>query len=240
METAHTNPLGRAAMVTIEPAPAGPWSLAPDILARPGLAPALKRFVDVVGSLLGLILLSPVMVAIACLIRLDSPGPLLFRQERLGRHGRRFRILKFRTMRADAESLLGKLEARNESARGVLFKIRDDPRVTRIGRVLRHTNLDELPQLWNVLKGEMSLVGPRPFQMRDSVRLEALNPAAFARRLDVPPGLTGAWQVNRLGPTDSSHLLELDLDYIDRWSLRRDFAIMSRTAAILLRGFLPR
>jgi lipopolysaccharide/colanic/teichoic acid biosynthesis glycosyltransferase len=165
---------------------------------------------------------------------------VLFRQRRLGYRGQSFYIYKFRTMRSDAEQCLVDLEARNESARGLLFKLRDDPRVTRLGHFLRRTNLDELPQLWNVLRGEMSLVGPRPFQMRDSDRILAVDPSAFQKRLEFRPGLTGAWQVGRLSPTDSEHLLELDLDYVQNWSLRRDLGIMYRTFFILIAGLRAR
>jgi lipopolysaccharide/colanic/teichoic acid biosynthesis glycosyltransferase len=196
-----------------------------------------KRMMDLTGAISGLALLSPVLFVIAILIIRDSRGPVLFRQRRLGRRGRPFWIYKFRTMKPDAESSLAALETQNEAARGLLFKMRDDPRVTKLGHVLRHTNLDELPQLFNVLRGEMSLVGPRPFQMRDSERLKALDPTAFARRLDMPPGLTGAWQVGRIDPTDSEHLLQLDLDYVNTWSLGRDLRIMYRTFFILLAGF---
>ena len=199
-----------------------------------------KRVLDLVGATVGLILLSPIMAVIAFLIRYDSQGPALFRQRRLGRRGQPFWIYKFRTMRADAELHLSELEAINESAHGVLFKLRDDPRVTRLGHFLRRTNFDELPQLWNVLRGEMSLVGPRPFQMRDSERLRALDPAAFTQRLEFLPGLTGAWQVGRISSTDSEHLLEFDLDYVQNWSLKRDMRIMYRTVFILIAGFLAK
>lgn len=196
-----------------------------------------KRVVDLVGAVAGLLLLFPVLAVVALLIRYDSRGPVLFRQRRLGYRGRMFWIYKFRTMQADAEAHLRDLEARNESAHGVLFKLRDDPRVTRLGHFLRKTNFDELPQLWNVLRGEMSLVGPRPFQTRDSERLRTLDPSAFAQRLEFPPGLTGAWQVGRSSPTDSEHLLEFDLDYVQNWSLKRDLGIMYRTVFILIAGF---
>lgn len=206
----------------------------------PSFAMFAKRLMDLAGALVGLTLLGPVMLSIALMIRLDSPGEVLFRQRRLGRRGRPFWIFKFRTMRADAEGLLVQLESSNEAARGVLFKMRDDPRVTRLGRFLRRTNLDELPQLWNVLMGEMSLVGPRPFQMRDCERLRAVDPDAFARRLEFPPGLTGAWQVGRRDPTDSEHLLDFDLDYVENWSLGRDVWTLYRTVFILAAGFLNR
>ena len=148
-----------------------------------GLPFVAKRAVDLAGALVGLMLLTPVILAIALLIRLDSPGPVLFRQLRRGYRGRLFRMLKFRTMSVDAEQRLTDLEGSNESAGGVLFKLRDDPRVTRLGRFLRRYSLDELPQLINVLRGEMSLVGPRPLQLRDSDRLLALDPS----RICTPP-----------------------------------------------------
>jgi lipopolysaccharide/colanic/teichoic acid biosynthesis glycosyltransferase len=201
---------------------------------------AAKRAVDLTGAALGLVLLAPVLVLIALLIRLDSPGPALFRQRRLGRRGRPFWIHKFRTMRADAEGQLGALESRNEAAQGVLFKMQDDPRVTRLGRFLRRTNLDELPQLFNVLTGEMSLVGPRPFQLRDCARLWELDPVAFARRLEFTPGLTGAWQVSRRDPTDSEHLLDYDLEYVANWSLALDLQLLYRTFFLMLAGFRGR
>jgi lipopolysaccharide/colanic/teichoic acid biosynthesis glycosyltransferase len=195
-----------------------------------------KRLVDVVGSFLGLVLLFPLMVVIALLVRLTSPGPVLFRQLRQGRGGRPFWFLKFRTMTADAEHRLRDLEPLNEAAGGVLFKMRRDPRVTPLGRVLRRTSLDELPQLLNVLRGEMSLVGPRPLQMRDTALLEQMEPEAYARRLSVLPGLTGAWQVGGRSETDSLGMLRLDLDYIERWSLWRDLVILCRTVGVVLRG----
>ena len=148
----------------------------------------VKRAVDIVGALVGLTLLTPVMMAIALLVRLDSPGPAFFGQLRRGHRGRLFRVFKFRTMIADAEQRLPELENSNESRGGVLFKLREDPRVTPLGRFLRRHSLDELPQLINVLWGEMSLVGPRPLQLRDSDRLLASKP----RRL-FPPPPGGAW-----------------------------------------------
>jgi lipopolysaccharide/colanic/teichoic acid biosynthesis glycosyltransferase len=223
------------------PAPdsGGSWRRRPDGPRRPA-ALAAKRVIDLTGAAAGLVLLAPFLMVIAALIRLDSPGPVFFRQRRIGRHGRSFWIFKFRTMRADAEQRLAELEARNEAARGVLFKMRDDPRVTRLGKFLRRTNLDELPQLLNVLRGDMSLVGPRPFQMRDSERLRALDPDAFDRRLKLRPGVTGAWQVGRRSPTDSERLLELDLDYVENWSLALDLSLIYRTFFVILLGLLDR
>jgi lipopolysaccharide/colanic/teichoic acid biosynthesis glycosyltransferase len=203
-------------------------------LAADRLESLAKRAVDLAGALLGLILLSPVLLVVAVLIRLDSPGPILFRQWRRGHRGRPFRMLKFRTMIVDAEQRLGGLESCNESAGGVLFKLRDDPRVTRLGRFLRRTSLDELPQLINVLRGEMSLVGPRPLQLRDSERLSAVDPRGYTRRLEVKPGLTGPWQVGGRSDLNYERMVELDLDYVDRRSLGRDLRIIGETLLVVL------
>jgi lipopolysaccharide/colanic/teichoic acid biosynthesis glycosyltransferase len=203
--------------------------------AGPGFERA-KRLIDLTGAAAGLVLLAPVMVLIALAIRLESPGPVIFRQRRLGRGGRPFWFLKFRTMVADAEARLAALEAHNEAPCGVLFKIRRDPRVTRLGLFLRRSSLDELPQLWNVLRGEMSLVGPRPLQLRDSERLAARAPGAFARRLTVPPGLTGAWQVGGRSETDGLGMLALDLGYVENRSLLLDLSIIGRTFGAVIRG----
>jgi lipopolysaccharide/colanic/teichoic acid biosynthesis glycosyltransferase len=190
----------------------------------------------VAGALVGLVLFSPVLLAIALLIRLDSPGPVLFRQVRRGHRGRPFRMLKFRTMVVDAEQRLGDLESCNESAGGVLFKLRQDPRVTPRGRFLRRSSLDELPQLINVLKGEMSLVGPRPLQLRDSNRLWAVDPQGYRRRLEVLPGLTGPWQVGGRSDRDYERMVKLDCDYVANRSLEGDLLIMAQTViAVLLR-----
>jgi lipopolysaccharide/colanic/teichoic acid biosynthesis glycosyltransferase len=139
-------------------------------------------------------------------------------------------------MTADAEHRLRDLESLNEAVGGVLFKMRRDPRVTPLGRWLRCTSVDELPQLVNVLRGEMSLVGPRPLQMRDAALLEQLEPDAYRHRLTVLPGLTGAWQVGGRSETDSLGMLRLDLDYIECWSLWRDLGILCRTVGVVLRG----
>jgi lipopolysaccharide/colanic/teichoic acid biosynthesis glycosyltransferase len=195
----------------------------------------IKRVVDWVGASVGLILLTPVMLLIALLVRLDSPGPVLFRQLRRGHRGRLFRVLKFRTMMEGAEQYLPDLEQSNESAGGVLFKLRDDPRVTRLGWFLRRYSLDELPQLINVWWGEMSLVGPRPLQLRDSDRLLVSNPHGYARRLDVTPGLTGPWQVGGRSEVDFQRMLELDLNYVENWSLGQDLFIICKTFLVVLR-----
>jgi lipopolysaccharide/colanic/teichoic acid biosynthesis glycosyltransferase len=196
----------------------------------------VKRIVDVAGAVAGLLLLAPVMLLISLLIRLDSRGPVFFLQERRGHRGRLFRMLKFRTMAMDAEERLAELERDNESAGGVLFKLRDDPRVTRLWRFLRRSSLDELPQLINVLRGEMSLVGPRPLQLRDSQRLSAVDPQGYARRLQTKPGLTGPWQVAGRSDLDYLQMVELDLDYVANWSLRVDLRIITQTFLVVLRG----
>jgi len=194
----------------------------------------VKRAVDLGGALVALILLTPVILLIALLIRLESRGHVFFRQARRGHRGRTFEVIKFRTMCPDAESRLGALEDSNESAGGVLFKLRDDPRVTPLGRFLRHYSLDELPQVINILRGEMSLVGPRPLQLRDSDMLLALDPKSYARRLDVMPGLTGPWQVGGRSDLNYEQMVELDLDYVENWSNARDLKIICKTFFVVL------
>jgi lipopolysaccharide/colanic/teichoic acid biosynthesis glycosyltransferase len=196
---------------------------------------AVKRAIDLTGALVGLTLLTPVMLVITLLIRIDSRGPILFRQLRRGYRGRLFWVLKFRTMMTDAEDRLPDLENSNEVDGGVLFKLRDDPRVTGLGKFLRQHSLDELPQLVNVFWGEMSLVGPRPLQLRDSDRLLASNPEAYFRRLQVMPGLTGPWQVGGRSDVDHERMLELDLKYVTSWSLGQDLWIICKTFLVVLR-----
>jgi lipopolysaccharide/colanic/teichoic acid biosynthesis glycosyltransferase len=196
----------------------------------------VKRTMDVVGALVGLIMLIPILSLVSLLIRLESPGPIVFRQRRTGLGGHEFWCLKFRTMVPDAEQRLRDLEARNESAGGVLFKIKDDPRVTTLGRFLRRTSLDELPQLWNILVGEMSLVGPRPLQLRDCEKLEAADPEGYHLRLTVTPGLTGPWQVGGRSNVDSDQMLRLDLNYVESWSIATDLEILIKTVGVVLAG----
>ncbi len=199
-----------------------------------GLQFLVKRAIDVTGASLGLLLLSPVLWIIVLLIRLDSPGPILFRQLRRGYRGNPFQVLKFRTMTIDAEERLVDLESSNESDGGVLFKLRQDPRVTRLGFILRRLSLDELPQLINVLRGEMSLVGPRPLQIRDSERLLALDPEGYKRRLDVLPGVTGPWQVGGRSELNHERMVQLDLEYVENWSLARDLLIICKTFLVVI------
>ena len=196
----------------------------------------VKRSIDIAGALAGLVLLWPLLLILTVLIRLDSAGPALFHQVRRGHRGRPFRLLKFRTMVVDAERRLDELESSNESRGGVLFKMRDDPRVTRLGGFLRRTSLDELPQLINVLKGEMSLVGPRPLSLRDSERLRDVNPSGSARRLQVLPGLTGPWQVAGRSELGYRQMVDLDCDYAATWSISGDVRIIARTFAAVLHG----
>ncbi len=192
----------------------------------------IKRCVDLLGAVAGLIVLGPVIFLIAILVRLNSPGPAFFRQQRYGLNKRIFTIWKFRTMFQDAELRQAELEAWNEM-RGPVFKIRDDPRVTSLGRFLRRTSLDELPQLWNVLTGTMSLVGPRPLPVRDVSRF---SDAWLMRRFSVKPGITCLWQISGRNEVHFDRWIELDLEYIDQWSLRLDFKILARTVKAVWSG----
>ena len=192
---------------------------------------AFKRLIDVLGAAFLLVMLSPVFLLAAIAIKLDSPGPVFFRQERVGLNQRRFRMIKFRSMVADAEARKKDLEHLNE-ADGPVFKIRNDPRVTRVGRFLRRTSIDELPQLLNVLAGEMSLVGPRPLPPNEIER----HSWDQRRRLSVKPGMTGLWQVSGRSDLPFKEWLELDLAYIDSWSLFLDFVILLKTFRAVFRG----
>jgi lipopolysaccharide/colanic/teichoic acid biosynthesis glycosyltransferase len=187
---------------------------------------------DIAGATGLLLLLAPIMLLAVLAIKSTSPGPAIFSQERYGLNKRRFRMFKFRTMVVDAERQQADLERRNE-ADGPVFKIRSDPRVTRVGRLLRSTSIDELPQLWNVLCGHMSLVGPRPLPARDVIRFT--RPADM-RRFSVRPGLTCLWQVNGRSNVGFKEWIEMDLHYIDKWSLALDLVILARTIPAVLRG----
>lgn len=189
----------------------------------------VKRLLDVATALLLLVLTAPLFAAVAVVIKLTSPGPVFFKDERLGIGNQMFLCYKFRTMRADAPQLQAQLEAQNE-ADGCLFKMRDDPRVTRVGRTLRKYSIDELPQLINVVRGEMSLVGPRPLPLRDNRLLE---PEA-KRRHAVLPGITGPWQVSGRSDSSFEQMLQLDAHYIDAWSLWLDLTIILKTFKAVL------
>lgn len=194
---------------------------------------AYKRLMDVAGaSLLGLIA-SPLWLLLICAIKLESPGPVYFRQRRLGRCGRPFNVLKFRSMAADAEARLQGLLADDENARreyAATFKLKQDPRVTRVGRILRRYSLDEIPQLWNILRGEMSLVGPRPIT-DDEVTLYG---EAYAVVASVRPGLTGIWQTSGRSDVTYESRLRFDLGYVRNWSISGDFALLLRTVAAVV------
>jgi exopolysaccharide biosynthesis polyprenyl glycosylphosphotransferase len=196
---------------------------------RLGPAHVLKSAFDRLLAGLALVLLLPVLLAVAVAVKRDSPGPVIFRQDRVGRDGRHFTMLKFRTMQVDADESVQQLAGLNESD-GVLFKVRLDPRITRLGRILRRYSLDELPQLMNVMRGHMSLVGPRPALPSEVVRYDE-DPR---RRLAVKPGLTGLWQVSGRSDLSWSDTVRLDLLYVDNWSLSLDLVILCRTVKAVL------
>jgi exopolysaccharide biosynthesis polyprenyl glycosylphosphotransferase len=207
-------------MVTIRSGPPDGWQL------------VAKRLIDLCGSAMLLLVLAPILLIVAALIKLDSPGPVFFRQERVGLYKRRFRLIKFRTMVDGADRQQQALEHLNEAA-GPVFKIKDDPRITRVGKFLRRFSFDELPQLFNVLKGEMSLVGPRPLPVRD---VERIAVQWHKRRLSMKPGLTCLWQVNGRSKVSFDHWVHMDLEYIDKWSLGLDLKILLKTIPAVLKG----
>ncbi|NEP17592.1 MAG: sugar transferase [Leptolyngbya sp. SIO4C1] len=192
----------------------------------------IKRIFDFCCALLILMLASPLYLAIMLLIKLDSPGPLFYKQTRVGLHGNRFEVWKFRSMVVDADQRQKELEAFNKTKDGILFKMEDDPRITRVGKFLRKYSLDELPQLFNVLMGQMSLVGPRPLPLRD---VEKFAEHHFIRH-EVLPGITGLWQVSgRSDIEDFEDVIKLDLQYIERWSLCLDLSILLKTVGVVLK-----
>jgi exopolysaccharide biosynthesis polyprenyl glycosylphosphotransferase len=190
-----------------------------------------KRVLDVFGALLGLVVLSPILLAVVAYIGLRDGRPIFFRQVRVGLHGRPFRIFKFRTMVKDAEERYAEVASMSDTA-GAAFKMTDDPRITQWGRVLRRTSIDELPQLLNVLRGEMSLVGPRPAPPREVEGYDVWH----RRRLSIKPGVTGLWQVEARLDEDFDRRASLDLQYIDRWSLSLDLKIILKTIPAMLQG----
>ena len=191
-----------------------------------------KRAIDFILSLAALFAMLPVLVGIALAIRATSSGPVIYSQERLGKGKRRFRMHKFRTMVQNADALVEQMEHLNESC-GPTFKVRQDPRVTAVGRVLRKTSLDELPQLVNVLLGDMSLVGPRPLPLRD---YKGFSVDWHRRRFSVKPGMTGTWQVSGRSTVTFEHWMQMDVDYIDNWSMWLDVQILLQTIPAVLRG----
>lgn len=191
---------------------------------------ALKRAMDILGGLVGLAITAVVTIILGPLIKLESPGPLFFSQKRVGRNGRIFKIYKFRSMYQDAEERKKELMEQNEMD-GFMFKMKDDPRITKIGKFIRKTSLDELPQFLNVLKGDMSLVGTRPPTVDEFEQYEGYH----KRRLSMTPGLTGVWQVSgRSDIVDFEEIVAMDVDYICNWSLKRDFEIILKTVMVVL------
>jgi exopolysaccharide biosynthesis polyprenyl glycosylphosphotransferase len=184
----------------------------------------VKRVLDFTLAVLGLLLSAPLWLLVALAIKLESPGPAVFTQRRVGEKGRLFEIHKFRSMRKGAEEQQAELRARNEAS-GPLFKIKDDPRLTRLGPFLRRYSLDEIPQLWNVVRGEMSIVGPRPGLPSEVAQYQPWH----RQRLEVPPGITGLWQVSGRSDLTFDEMCLLDIYYIENWSLRLDLSIMLRT-----------
>ncbi len=193
---------------------------------------AAKRLVDLAGASFALLLAAPVLLAAALAIKLTSPGPVLFVQERIGLNKHRFRLFKFRTMVVGAEGMRDELLDQNEVS-GPVFKMRSDPRVTRVGRFLRRTSIDELPQLLNVLRGDMSLVGPRPLPVRD---YQGFNEDWHRRRFSVRPGITCLWQVSGRNDIPFERWMELDLEYIENWTLGLDLLILARTVPAVVRA----
>jgi exopolysaccharide biosynthesis polyprenyl glycosylphosphotransferase len=211
---------GGVPFVTVRSVPRDGWPL------------FIKRLIDVVGGAALLVGLAPLLTLAALLIKIDSPGPILFRQERIGLNKRRFQLLKFRTMVVGADQQQHGMEQLNE-ANGPVFKIKDDPRITRLGKFMRRYSIDELPQLFNVLNGDMSLVGPRPLPVRD---VERINVQWHKRRFSVKPGITCLWQVNGRSDVSFEHWVQLDLEYIDKWCLGLDIKILIKTVPVVLRG----
>jgi exopolysaccharide biosynthesis polyprenyl glycosylphosphotransferase len=207
-------------VLTIQSGPADSWRL------------VMKRLIDIAGSAALLLALAPLFAIVTLLIRLDSPGPVFFAQQRVGLNKRRFRILKFRTMVDGSDQQQHMLEHLNE-VKGPVFKIKNDPRMTRIGKFLRRFSIDELPQLINVLKGDMSLVGPRPLPVRDVERIEVRS---HKRRFSIKPGITCLWQVNGRSEIGFEDWVRMDLEYIDRWSLVLDMIILMKTIPAVFKG----
>jgi exopolysaccharide biosynthesis polyprenyl glycosylphosphotransferase len=221
-------------VATIRPQIEDLWGIPLIGIRQPVFSPldaALKRALDLVGSIIGLVVFAPLMLIAALLIKLDSKGPVLFTQERVGENGRPFRMYKFRTMVINAEALLDQLIEIDKLVEPV-FKLKNDPRTTRVGRILRRTSIDELPQLANVLKGEMSLVGPRPEEVRMVKRYSSWH----RKRLAVKPGMTGPMQISGRGDLSLEDRVRLELDYIRNYSLWKDFEILIKTVPALIRG----
>ena len=225
-------PAAPAGTYRVEDLGAGRYMLSLETVPEPTLALLLKRAIDVLGATVGLLLCGLAYLWYAPRLKRESPGPVLFVQPRVGENGRVFNLCKFRTMVPDAEERLPELLERNQMD-GYMFKIKDDPRVTPSGRVLRRRHLDEMPQFWNVLKGDMSLVGTRPPTLNEVARYKPHH----YRRLSMKPGITGLWQLNGNGEVrEFEDVVRLDCQYIDNWSLATDFKILAKTAMKVIRG----
>ena len=188
----------------------------------------IKRLIDIVCSFLGVLVLSPLFIIIAIIIKMTSKGPVFFSQKRVGKNGKEFDMYKFRSMVVNAEELKEKLAAKNEMS-GPMFKMKDDPRVTKVGKFIRKTSIDELPQLWNVLKGDMSLVGPRPSLPKEVAQFEDW----MYKRLEVKPGLTCYWQVSGRNNIDFEDWMKLDIKYVDERSTWIDIKLIFKTVGVL-------
>ena len=190
-----------------------------------------KRFMDIIGGAIGVILTFPIMIITAVLIKRDSPGPVLFKQERVGEHGQKFNILKFRSMYIDAEKRKQELMAQNEMSDSRLFKLKDDPRITKIGKKIRRTSIDELPQFFNVIRGDMSLVGTRPPTVSEVEQYDRRH----LKRISIKPGITGMWQTSgRNEIKDFEQIVQMDVAYIENWSLLLDIKLIFKTVMVLL------
>lgn len=225
----HSLRLGRAALLSA--APSGDGFLHYMTIKPKPFQYAVKRLIDIVGSGIALLILSPLLVAVAVIIKVTSPGPVLFRQVRVGLHGAQFNLLKFRSMVINAEELREKLAAQNEQT-GPVFKMVNDPRITRIGRFIRKYSIDELPQLINILRGDMTIVGPRPALPAEVAEYKTWQ----RRRLSVRPGLTCYWQVGGRNSIGFDEWMLLDLRYVDNWSLMVDARLILRTFPVVLTG----
>ncbi|MEN7341432.1 MAG: sugar transferase [Pseudomonadota bacterium] len=186
---------------------------------------ALKRCIDFLGAAVGLLLLSPLLIIVAICIKLDSRGPVFYSQIRVGERGKTFRMYKFRSMRTDADEVRAELEAANESADGVIFKMKEDPRVTRLGRFIRRFSIDELPQLYNILRGDMAIVGPRPALPSEVAQYDI----QARKRLQTKPGLTCIWQVSGRSNLSFSQQIDLDIEYLSSKSTKKDIELIAKT-----------
>ena len=197
-----------------------------------GAANVIKRLLDIIGSLCALIISSPILLGVAIAIKLDDGGPVFFSQTRIGLHGKPFKMYKFRSMVTNAEELKKKLAEETGQEDRFIFKMKDDPRITKVGHFIRKTSLDEFPQLYNVLKGDMSLVGPRPALPEEVARYGSL----YSARLLVKPGITGPWQVSGRSDLSQEQSEYLDVSYIENWSIAGDLAILAKTVMVIFTG----